>query len=330
MKRALAIALALWLVGCDHGQESVIGPSEAFRIRGAQFMKGALPGTAASDAGTATPVDAGGPPRVTMVALSSGYAIQGQSGRGISGLSTPNAASVGIALDDVGSGYWVVPTRTIDQTTGELTWSATADFDRSIPAGRRFLHFVAFDESGTPGEQLAQKFCIASSIPDNLSSCDPSVEPPAAVISLTWDTNVDLDLQVVTPAGVVVTPKHPSTEPPDAGTDAGADADAGVNYGAVGTIDRDSNANCITDGVRMENLVFPKDAPLGTYQIFANLFDACKQPNVHFDVAVYTAEPSDGGKKLTLSYQRGGELVDSQADPTAGRGLFVTEFLFVP
>jgi hypothetical protein len=329
MKRlALALLLAgLGALGCGNGQQSTLGPSQPFRVRGAQFMSGALPGDPPPDGGRPM-AEEGGPPLVTAADLNSSVAIQGQAGKGVSGRATANSRSVGIALDDVSSGYWVVPTRILDLVTGELTWSATLDFDRSIPPGLHPLRFVAFDENGNPGTQITSKFCIAGLVPDNLSACEPSVAPPAAVISLSWDANADLDLQVVTPEGIVVTPKHPSTLPP-AG-DAGADAAA--PSGALGTIDRDSNANCVVDGVRVENLVFQKDAPEGTYQIFANLFDSCKQPSVRFDVAVYGAEPSadtEGGKELRLYYHRGGELLDSQVNPTADRGLFVTEFLFV-
>lgn len=323
MTRMLALLLALAAFGCSNGEKSAFGPSQPFRVRGAQFMSGELPGTLPDDAGAPVPEE-GGPPLVTAAELNSSVAIQGQGGKAIAGRATPNTHAVGIALSGVGSGYWLVPTKIADPITAELTWSATVDFDRSIPTGLHPLRFVAFDGDGNAGVQVNRKFCIAGLVPDNLNGCEPSVAPPAAVISLTWDTNVDLDLQVVTPEGVVVTPKHPSTLPP---LDAGADAAAS---GALGTIDRDSNANCVVDGVRTENLVFQKEAPEGTYQIFANLFDACKQPSVRFDVSVYGAVPVDDGKKLQLYYHRGGELVDSQVNPLADRGLFVTEFLFVP
>jgi hypothetical protein len=325
MKRlALLLALAgLGALGCGNSQQATIGPSQPFRVRGAQFISGAFPGEPPPDAGSTAAED--GQPLVTAADLNSSVAIQGQGGKAVSGRATASSHAVGIALDELGGGYWVVPTRLLDLVTGDVTWSATLDFDRSIAPGLHPLRFVAFDENGNPGAQIAVKFCITGLVPDNLSACEPSIAPPAAVISLSWDTNVDLDLQVVTPEGVVVTPKHPSTVPPmgDAGADAAAPS------GALGTIDRDSNANCAVDGVRTENLVFQKEAPEGLYQIYASLFDSCKQPNVHFSVAVYGAEPVDGGKQLKLYYQRGGELLDLQVNPTADRGLFVTEFSFV-
>jgi hypothetical protein len=326
MTPRLALALVLGgfgALGCANGQESTLGPSQPFRVRGAQFMSGALPGTPPEDGG-AQVAEEGGPPLVTAAELNSSVAIQGQAAKGISGRATGNSQSVGIALDDVGTGYWVVSTKTSDPITGELTWSATVDFDRSIPAGLHPLRFVAFDANGSAGAQVTRKFCVSSLVPDNLNACEPSVAPPEAVISLSWDSNVDLDLQVFTPEGVLVTPKHPSTLPVG---DAGVDAAPAI--GALGTIDRDSNANCVVDGIRVENLMFQKEAPEGVYQIFANLFDGCKQPNVRFNVAVYGAAPVDGGKQLKLYYQRGGELLDSQVNPSADRGLFVTEFSFV-
>jgi hypothetical protein len=246
MKRlALLLALAgLGALGCGNSQQATIGPSQPFRVRGAQFISGAFPGEPPPDAGSTAAED--GQPLVTAADLNSSVAIQGQGGKAVSGRATASSHAVGIALDELGGGYWVVPTRLLDLVTGDVTWSATLDFDRSIAPGLHPLRFVAFDENGNPGAQIAVKFCITGLVPDNLSACEPSIAPPAAVISLSWDTNVDLDLQVVTPEGVVVTPKHPSTVPPmgDAGADAAAPS------GALGTIDRDSNANCAVDGVR--------------------------------------------------------------------------------
>ena len=53
--------------------------------------------------------------------------------------------------------------------------------------------------------------------------------PPAAVLSLSWDAPVDLDLQVVTPSGVVISPKKPATG-------------AGGTTKGDGALDRDSDA----------------------------------------------------------------------------------------
>lgn len=327
-RKALRFALlcmGLLLAACSQGQSSVIGPSEPFRMRGndVQFHRGALPGIVPVAGETPEENDL---PKIAAVDLNSLIVTQGGS-KSISGRASANAVSIGIALEGVGSGYWVVPTRSQDPITGELTWGVAsanvsalvADFDLGIESGIRPLHLVAFDEQGRAGVQFVQKLCVRSGVPDNLNSCEPSVPPPEAVFSLSWDTNVDLDLQVLTPDGLLVSPKHGSTLEADAGA---ADADAGS--AALGIIDHDSNANCVIDGARRESLVFQSEAPERGYLFFANLNDACKQPVVRFNMQVYVARADDdGGKRLEMVFQRGGELLDSQVNPGSGRGLFV-------
>ena len=53
--------------------------------------------------------------------------------------------------------------------------------------------------------------CVDGVIPDNFNVCAPNLPPPAAVLSLDWDTAADLDLQVTTPDGKLVDAKHPTT-----------------------------------------------------------------------------------------------------------------------
>ncbi len=320
-KCALAL-LAGSIVACSQGQSSVIGPSEPFRMRGnnVQFIHGKLPGIVPTPGNVP---DSGELPSIAAVELNSLIVTQGGS-KSISGRASASATSIGIAMEGVGSGYWVVPTRSQDPITGELTWGVAsanqsglvADFDLGIESGVRPLHLVAFDASGRAGVQFIQKLCVRSAVPDNLSSCEPSVAPPEAVFSLSWDANADLDLQVLTPEGLLVTPKRGST--------VDADSDAGAGTGPLGTIDHDSNANCVSDGVRRESLVFQSEMPSRGYLFFANLHDACKQPVVHFNMQVWVASADDdGGKHLELVFQRGGELLDSQVNPGSGRGLFV-------
>ncbi|MFZ5893693.1 MAG: hypothetical protein ACOY0T_21710 [Myxococcota bacterium] len=316
----IGATLAFGAAGCSQGQNSVIGPSEPFRMRGnnVQFHRGTLPGVVPVAGMSNEPSDG---PSITGVDLNSLIVTQGGS-KSISGRASADAVSVGIALEGVGSGYWVVPTRSQDPITGELTWGSAssgysglvADFDLGIKSGIRPLHLVAFDENNRPGVQFIQKLCVRSGVPDNLNSCEASVPPPEAVFSLSWDTNADLDLQVLTPDGLLVTPKHGST----------LDADAGTDAGVLGTIDHDSNANCVIDGARRESLVFQSEAPPSGYLFFANLHDSCKQPVVRFNMQVWLAQADeDGGKRLEMVFQRGGELLESQVNPGSGRGLFV-------
>ncbi len=288
----------------------------------AQFRAGALPGS---------------PPLTTAEALSgvqpalpstsvnvAGSVIQeGDSGFTIGGIATGQAVAVGIRFLGLGSGYWVLPVTGEDPTSpGNYTWGATLDFGAAIPSGFQSLAVVAIDANGHGGSQETTKLCVASDIPDNLRECSPTSTPPATVLSLAWDTPVDLDLRVVTPSGKIVDPKHPST----------ADAVNGkIDPTApnTGVFDTDALRGCIDTGHRRENLVW-QDAPdPGVYFVYASLYDACGQADVHFTLSLNQPEavPDGGTPLLGQTFERSGELLAVSADAGASLGLFVTEFV---
>lgn len=318
------VAFASLVVACS-GEQTQVGTGEPFRVHApakvawaAQFVKGKLPGTAplvGPDAGT------GDRPLVLEFGAPNA-ALQGAGDLPISGRVSDNAVSIGIALGGIGSGYWVVPAGDTSPTGG-LSFDALIDFDRTIPSQNYKLGAVAFDENGNPGPQAQpKKVCVVSGVPDNFRSCTHALAPEA-VISLEWDANVDLDLQVRTPTGRIVEPKSPTSLPP---------SDAGAIPAGSATIDRDSGANCTNDAIRRESLVWPAGSdPAGRYAIYANLFDACKQSSVRFTVTAYRASHAgeDGGNShLVQGFEKSGELLDFQANGGSGRGLFVGEIIF--
>jgi hypothetical protein len=214
------------------------------------------------------------------------------------------------------------------QFPGELTWGALVDFNHAITPGIQPLRVVAVNANGVAGAQSDQNLCIASRLPadpgsgvaDDINACNAKVNPPEAVFSLVWDADVDLDLHVITPAGLDVSPKHALVDPVDAGaTPSKEDA----------RIDRDSIAHCAPDGWRQEDLVFPVRPPSGSvFEIHANLFSACGKPSVTFTLSVY--EPVGTPNKdrhLVQSLQRSGRLTAFDADGDSS-GLFITSYPF--
>ncbi len=320
--------------GCD-GQENVYVFTEPMFIRGAQFFPGPLPGTRPPPDGGATTADAspdggpGGPPVVTSIQSLNTTVYSGEGGKQLSGRATDTASAVALRLGELGTGYWVLPMGNPDpQFPGELTWSATVDFNHSIRAGLHPLRVVAIAADGTAGVESDQNLCVASRLPaaaggtfsNDIAACNVSIDPPDAVFALTWDADVDLDLHVVTPAGVDVNPKHPLLDPVDAG---------GTVVSTEPRIDRDSVANCVPDGWREEDLAFPTLPPSGsTFQIRANLFSACSKPGVTFTFTVYQAVGTSGvDRHLVQAFQRGGLLTSLDADGD-GPGLFVVSYPF--
>ena len=320
----LSTCVLLALTGCA---QQTSGVAEPFRVRDAQFIEGSLPGsppgsmekTDASDAEQGSDEDS--PPRVTAIETFNLDVFQGQGGKAFRGRASRTASAVLLAFEGAQNGYWVVPTGSPDPATDELTWSAVTDFDISLKSGKHALRVVAVDDSGHAGTQLALNVCVTGRVPDNHSACYPDKPPPRAVISLQWDVNADLDLQVVDADDHVIDAKHPNS--------AGPNADGGMPETSAAMLDRDSNAGCAIDGIRTENLVWNTEPPEGRYRIYVNMFDACKQPAVHFQLAVYSArEDDDAAQFMKPRLLRSGELLDLASDPAADRGLFVAEINF--
>ncbi len=338
MKSPLLLpVMVLLAVACSGNSASKTGTGEPLVIKVksstqgnvlAQFIAGTLPGTPPTDAGLGTGGSAGldagaGAPLAWQVSFqySERFVYQGQANISIGGLTSIDVSAVALAWADGGTGYWVVPVGPLDGATQQPTWAATADFSPNITPGFHNLNYVAINGQGQAGVIQSQKICIASRVPNGFQGCVPNPNPPKAVISLSWDTNVDLDLQVQAPDGTFIDSKNPAT--------VGLDAGVTTLPANAGRIDRDSNGYCVIDGIRYENLIWQNVAPTGRYGIYANLFDACRLPVVHFNVSVYTAVTGDGGtQELHSWYSTYGELLDFQANGGSNVGLFVSEFVF--
>lgn len=305
--RARAAVLFLALAGCS-GQPVLPGVGEPLVVRSATFVSGPLPGT--------PPVDEGTPasPAVTTIQSVNNAFSAGQAGASYSGDVSDDATAVAVRFPELGTGYWVfVPGAPDAVNPGNNIWSMTFDVARDVPPGLNTLRFAAIGPDGASGSQVDQPVCIDAVIPDNYNVCFPSRPPPSTVLSLSWDAPVDLDLQVVTPNGTVVSAKRPST-----GAWGTANGD--------GALDRDSNANCVADGRNREDVVWKDPPSPGTYIVYASLFSACGKPAVRFDVSLYGAAPVDGGQTLAKKLEAAGELLSTDQNGGAGLGLYVTSF----
>jgi hypothetical protein len=297
---ALVLAAgALTLAPACGGESATLGIEQPIRVyacdarsvtTGPQFREGTLP-------------DGAGAPNVIGVDISDRYLLQGQRGKKFSGSADPTARAVAIRLADVGTGYWVVPTRLVDPQTGNFTWEACVDFSREVAPGPHKLQLAAIDANGNFGKTFDDVELMVKSL----------VPTGKVVVSLRWDSDADLDLEVETPSGKTVDPKHPSTADK---TDAGVDP---TTPGA-GKIDRDSNAACVLDGYRQEDLVFQGAPTAGTWLFRVNMFAACGAPAANFTLSVYV----DGVLERTVP----GRLVDTDANGGDGPGLFVTQLQF--
>jgi hypothetical protein len=314
---------ALLALGCASGSPANQGLSEPIVVHATQttagvpsvqFFPGNLPGfpPEGADAGPAQT-----PSVRSFNAANNSVVVPGAAGKSFTGAATNDGTSVGIRFADLGTGYWVVPLGIPSgQIQNALTFGFSADFALSIPPGKHPLRAVAIDNNGNGGTAVDISLCVESRIPDNNHSCVPSIAAPAAVMTLAWDSNFDLDLHVILPDGRDVNPKTPLTVDPNA-------VDAGTNPSGI---DRDSLGGCVPDGMRQEDLIFQTPPPPGLYDIYANPFASCGQPDVHFTYTLYTLG-SDGNLHATDG-PIGGELLGMQANGGASTGLFVVEEQF--
>jgi len=276
----------LALCGCS-SESAGSGLGEPMRVSNGQFFSGSFP--------AAHP----GGPEVSQLNIRNTEFLAGTPSKSVSGVAAAGAQSIALSLQDLSSGYWIVPVGAPDpQTPGSFVWGASCDFSRDLPAGFQNLLLAASDEQGNFGPRTTQKLNIKSLMPTG-----------HVVAALTWGVDADLDLHVVSPSGKELSSKHPNT--------IGSD-ESGMPLPGSGLLDRDSLAGCVPDGERTENVVWTDAPEPGFYSVRVNLFNACSKPSVTFKFSLYV----DGQSVL----ERNGRLLDIDADGGAGPGLFVTEF----
>lgn len=307
MRRDGLSALLVGLLACG-GEPITIGLEEPVRVEGSQFRAGILPGalplTAAELGAGAQPT----PPFSTPPEVAGRIVSPREVGFVVSGRATTDTYAVGFQLVGLGSGHWIMPVGAPDPiNNGELTWRASLDFGASLPPGLHGLRVAALDGEGRAGTQRELELCVRAPTSDNLNACDPSIEPPALVVSLAWESSADLDLGIVSPDG--------------------AHIERGSTRGiAGGQLERDANSGCIASGAARENVVFQDSPPPGVYQVFVNLHDPCGDPSATFELATYEREELEAGNyRQVETFRTAGVAVSLQANGGRERGLLVTE-----
>ena len=135
------------------------------------------------------------------------------------------------------------------------------------------------------------------------------------VVSLRWDGDADLDLHVVDPFGSEVFARAPSTLPP---LPPGQTPDPEAELRA-GFLDFDSNAACVQDGSRNENVVW-QAAPTGHYVVRVDAFAMCGAPASRWSVEVRRGD-------VIIAAARGLALqADAEAAHDRGGGVYALGF----
>lgn len=298
MRPLLALAC---LCACTGEVEQQLGLFEPIRVPEGEFIEDAIPGGASSE--------------VTSIETASGILVVGQQQRLLAGRTTEDAHAIAIRFAGLGSGWWVRPVQDLDPVfPGERDFLLRYDVGAGVPPGAHTLELAAVDESGRRGPAFELDVCVQDdAVPDNLNACDPTIKPPAAIVALTWDRDVDLDLVIETPDGRRIAHKTPT-----GGADDPEDP-------SVGRLVRDSNAGCQRDGRNSEAVVWQEDPAEGTYLVYADLFEACGEPGALLSLTVHRrVDHDDGTWSLEETARTTGAVTDLQASGGAGPPLYIT------
>ena len=303
MNRLSAMLLVASVLGCS-GASPSSGQNAYMRVQNAQFIPGPI------DIETNAPV-----PSAEITTRNNAH-FAGVTGKSITGSVGPGSTAVLIGM--VGdSGHWVVPVQVPDtQTLGNYTFACSVSFSSRTPTGdggELMIAVRATDKNGNLGPAKLQPTYLDQTRPEG-----------ALVISLDWDTEADLDLHVVLPtdgdAGINEIWSR-KTSGLATGT-TGATVDDGK---AAGSLDFDSNSQCVIDGRRVENVIFPALAPAGHYIVRVDTFSLCSEATARWRLQVFSPSITDA----IVRYGQSTEF-DSRFAHGQGAGVTALEFDYNP
>jgi len=275
---ALLALVASGVTACSDASSDP-GLNALFRLSGTgvQYVPGGLGTEPAADT-----------PTVLAPNLSTNIVFPGASDRPLSG-SALGSTAVLIGLEgDIG--HWIAPTGLPDtEVEGAFDFQARFSMSPLLPLDPpdRMIVFRAVDAEGQVGPPLSQPIKVKVLA----SPLGISLDGLPLVITLQWDTEADLDLKVRIPNAanpmvpIDVWTKHRVALPTPGPADPPYTDD---QVAKVGQLDYDSNANCVIDGLRQEDVAFqeaspsPKAAPSGTYEVRVDATSLCGQPTARW------------------------------------------------
>lgn len=310
---------AMWLGAilacCGEPWDAAI--DEPLQVIGGTFKPGSLkaPPAAAPDQGVL----------VTAVELATGIIGPGER-RVLAGRASEAGHALALQMAGLGTGYWLLGLDGLDpQFPGERSWNAQMALGHAVAPGLHSLRLAAVDGAGMPGPSRDVQLCVPPPWPDNLNACDPMLEPPEAVLELTFDQPADVDLEVRRPDGSWVGGKGKGSlgetaSPP------GSSANAAVYH------DRDAGAGCQFDARLREHIVWTAPMVPGTWGLHVRLHNACGQAAVGWRLRLLRKEPGPKPKtwQVVEAAAWQGQLVAVQADAGHGAALLVGELQVGP
>jgi len=277
------LSAAIGLAACSGGASDDPALGARIRLANAQFIAGRMP------------TDRGGP-EVQSVQLPTNTIWPGFPDKSIAGTLGVNATAAAVALSS-DNGYWVVSTGVPDVSAPTLpTFRTTASFSETLPEAAYTLEVRGVDAQNRFGPPFRQTLTVLPQPPARAVT-------GALVVKLTWDSESDVDLHVVDPLGSEIFHGAPNSQDPFSPTSADQ---------SNGTLDADSNAGCVIDGLREEDVVWATAPPSGHYLVRVDTASLCGAPSAHWSVQVHL----DGA----LTSEATGLSLDSDTRGTHDRG----------
>jgi hypothetical protein len=285
---------AALLCGCTEPVDLDPGLSALLQVNGAEFRAGPMPRS-------------NGGPAVSGLTVSSSQVVAGSREVAMRSFLEKDgtAGLVGLSGD---SGYWVVvagppPLDSPDSASLEASLSFSGALEEK-PYRLRVEGVNAEARIGKPAEFM-------------LTGVRRAVPQGTLVVSLSWDTEADLDLHVVLPNKAEIFARDINSLPdPSPGKPVDPEA-----YKAGGILDFDSNANCDIDGLRQENVYFTAAPPSGHYLARVDTFSLCSAPAARWKLSVMLsgrvvarAEGDSGPGDVALPHDRGGGVLALEFD----------------
>ena len=314
---AVAVTAPLLGAACETGVRGGTGLTASLRAGSATFILGPIP--MAVDQAV---VDG----RRVMVTRYPSQAFPGQGGQPFAGSVVAGGHSVAVGLAD-DTGYWIIPAPMLNRdvgANGELLFSSNLSFSPTITTGAHNLVMRAVGADGRMGSPTIAPVMIAGFA--NVRG--------AFQIKLLWDTNADLDLHVIVPVDpkdlidptdpkapktIEVWNNQPSSLPPHPIFQPYTPEE--IMNG--GLLDYDSNAGCVIDGRREENIVWGAGPlPAGDYIVRVDTVSLCGEVDAQWQVDVF----KDGNSTPIMAAY--GEAVDSDTrfSHTQGAGVLALKF----
>ncbi len=232
------------------------------RVSGAQLLRGGLQ-------------ENEGGPSVSLLQRPRSLVRRGEANVPLKGRLSPGGIAVHLQLQG-DPDRWVLPATVFDFAfPEELLWSAQLEFSSDIqtqtPTASAIVLVQAVDRDGIAGPARSVDFTLAAEPAPSLMS-----------IALAWDRPADLDLIVTLPDGTSIGPKNLNSADPPAPGQPIEEPSRGAR------LDFDSNQGCVIDGRQVERALWQGAPPMpGVYTVFAQLFSACGQTSVNFEVLVH-------------------------------------------